>query len=325
MTDPIITHAFGTDPEGPKRIPLRLRPKPVLTVEDVANKKKGHYLFSFGYPGSGKTTLQWMMMNYLISKTKFDIDIAIPDNKEGPDWEGPAIINDWNKQWIEGRFPERTPAAESDIREIEITAQTTSGKKLDANFSFLEVSGELLQQVVPAKGVMPDLKPLLRAYLENPRLKFVVIFMLSPDREENDILFANFISYVKKSFPGLLDRMSIGVVLSKPEESLCRLREFGDATGRTGFTKLNAEAQIAYLKKFCPRTYNIWSGWPEKKPLLSPLYLGEIEIIEGEPRLMEFDFHHIEQIFFWLFEQFAGKRPGPTFWQRFTGWTKEWQ
>ncbi|MDE0533110.1 MAG: hypothetical protein OXI01_16915 [Albidovulum sp.] len=305
--------------------PERLVPpdKPKLTPEDVKEKTSGNYLFSFGFPGSGKTTFQWMMMNYLMNEGPFHPKIQVPDRANGPDWEGRGIINSWKNQWIEGRFPDSTPAGERNVREVMVHAHTTAGKKLAVDFSFLEASGELMHTVIPGypeAGKSPELTPLLRAYLENPRLKFVVLLMLSPDIEENDQLFPSFVSYLDQNFRGLRDRMSLGVIVTKPRESLRRLRKFGASDGSKDFPEFDEKTLEAYVNRFCGETYQIWESWPyPKKTLLSSLYIGEIEMIEGEQRLVKPDFHHIGEIFFWVFEQFTGKRPGPTPWQRFTG------
>lgn len=309
---------FNDGDNGLQRI--RPRSRSGLTVEEIENKTSGNYIFSFGFPGSGKTTFQWMMMNYLMNEGPFRTRIDVPDRSEGADWEGRNIINTWKSQWIEGRFPDPTASGESDIREIQVHTSTTAGKKIELGFSFLEVSGELLRQVLPGENSKPELAPLLRAYLENPRLKFCVILMLSPDVEENDQLFASFITYLGKNFPDLLSRMSLGVIVSKPEDSLNRLRTFGSADGQMAFSSLDEEAILSYVNRFCGETYQIWHDWPDaKKTLLAPLALGEIEEIEGEPRLVAPDFLHIEEVFFWLVEQFCGKRPGPTLFQKITG------
>ncbi len=308
------------EPVSPGLSRVRPRSRTGISVEEITNKKDGNYIFTFGFPGSGKTTFQWMMMNYLLNEGPFHSEIQIPDRDTGQDWEGRNIINTWKSQWIEGRFPDPTASGENDIREVQVHAKTTAGKKLSVDFSFLEVSGELMRQVLPESGAAPRFSPLLSAYLANPRLKFCVILMLSPEVEENDQLFASFMAYVQKNFPGLRDRMSLGVVISKPKESLARLQTYGTPDGCMAYDKLDADALMGYLNRFCGETYQIWATWPkESQTLLAPLRLGEIELSEGSPRLVSPDFSDIEQIFFWVFEQFTGKQPGPTLVQRLLG------
>lgn len=298
----------------------RPRSRNGLLVEEIENKTNGNYIFSFGFPGSGKTTFQWMMMNYLMNEGPFRTEISVPDRADGPDWDGRATINSWKSQWIEGRFPDPTAAGEGDIREIEVKTKTTSGKKMELDFSFLEVSGELLRQVLPDDGIKPRLAPLLSAYLGNPNLKFTIILVINPDVEKNDHLFASFFTYLKKIFPGLVDRVSLGIIISKPERALEKLNEFGSNDGRMNFPTLNADAIEAYMNRFCGETFQIWNDWPKANSILiSPLNLGIIEQQGHDMFLVEPHFKHIEQIFLWLFEQFTGNRPGPTFFQKLIG------
>jgi len=306
---------------GPRHTLERIKAKPKvgLSVQEVEEKTAGNYVFSFGFPGSGKTTFQWMLMNYLLNEGPFRVEIDIPNRAQGDDWEGREIINTWKSQWIEGRFPDPNESGEQDVREVHLSVTTTSGKRLATEFSFLEMSGELLQQVIPTEGAPPALAPLLNAYLSNPHLKFCIVLLLSPDVEENDQLFASFISYLKKYFPSMLEKASLAVIVSKPDESLRRLNEHRSSDGKS-FTKFDADALRAYTNKFCGETYQIWQDWKSPdKTLLSPLSLGQIEQIDGEPRLVEANFNHIEQIFYWLFKQFNGKEPGPTFLQKVLG------
>ena len=270
------------------------RPRQTLTPEEIKDKVSGNFLFSFGFAGSGKTTLNWMMMNYLMNEGPFLAEIRVPDSSSGSKWGGRQLINSWKTQWIEGRFPEANQTGEEGIREVSLDAKTTKGKKLKVEFSFLEVSGELLKKVMPEPEREPELSPLLRAYFENPRLKFVVMLMLSPDVErnpdveKNDQLFSSFVSYLKHEFPEVCDRMSLGVIVTNPVESLRRLQKFGSSDGRHDYLKFDEEALRAYVNRFCGETYQIWENWqPPKKTLLSPLHLGEIETMEGRAAASE--------------------------------------
>ena len=73
---------------------VRDRPRG-LSVEDVEAKDRGKYLLSFGLTGSGKTTLQWMLVNFLMSEGAYRTTIETPDRPDGgTDREGRRIIDD---------------------------------------------------------------------------------------------------------------------------------------------------------------------------------------------------------------------------------------
>jgi len=261
----------------------RIRPpqKRGLRVEDIAARNKGNHIMSFGFPGSGKTTFQWFLMMYLIHEGAFQTTVRVPETLNGEDWDGRRTINDWTSLWIEGRFPEPTQASESDIREITAHVVPTEGKRIDLEFSFLEVSGELLKLAIPEADRRPQITPLIHEHfkncLEKPHCKIVLMLLLHPDVEENDRLFASFIAYLDKKFPGLREHMSLGVIISKPETSLARLRKFGSSDGRFNYDHFDGEALEDYLNRFCGETYTIWRDWPvQDATLLAPLHLGEI-------------------------------------------------
>lgn len=296
----------------------RLEPErdPGLRVEDI-KARSGNYIFSFGYPGSGKTTFQWFLMDYLMNVGDFQTKVMVHDTSDGSEWEGRRIINDWKKLWIERRFPASTKSGEEDIREVRCRVTPRTGQTRPLDFSFLEISGELLRMVMPQEHNRPNLVPTLAAYLSNTKMKFILVLMLHPDVEDNDTLFASFITYLDKNFPNLRERMSLAVVISKPDESLERLRRYGSVNQRVNYDEFDEEAVEDYVNRFCPETYQIWQNWPDSsKTLLSPLYLGKLKVIEGEQRIVDPDHKHIESIFDWIYEQFNGVRLGKLWWQK---------
>jgi len=105
--DPPQDTAFDGRPGYLRRV--RQVAKDGLAVDEIKARVSGNYIFSFGFPGSGKTTFQWMLMNYLMNEGPFRTEISVPDRPGGADWVGRTIINAWKGQWIEGRFPDPTP------------------------------------------------------------------------------------------------------------------------------------------------------------------------------------------------------------------------
>ncbi len=289
-----------------------------LNAKEVLEQTEGNYIFSVGFPGSGKTTFQWMMMRYLMEEGPFKPEIVEPQRSDrSNDWSGRRLIHDWKDQWRSGRLPESTSEDAREIREVRVSVSTTSGKSLKVDFSFLEMSGVLLSRVLPARSGPPKLAPLLDAYLKNTDLNLAVVFLLNPDEERNDHLFSTFLAYLRNKFPDRLEKMSLAVVLAKPYEALERLNR--EKSGRQ-YEELDEDALYACMNRFCGETHQIWDQWPDQRRIfLGPLYLGDIKDKEGEPSLPEPDFGDTEEIFFWLFEQFNGKRPGPTLWQKVMG------
>lgn len=296
-----------------------------LHPDEVANKS-GNYIFSFGAPGSGKTTFQWFLMRYLMEYGDFVTRIDVPEKANTPDWEGRRILNEWKTQWVEGRFPESTGSQESDIREVTLEVRPMQGEKTPCKLSFLEISGELLRMVDPTMVDTPRLADTIHAYLSNEKIRFLTVLMLHPDDERNDNLFASFMSYLDRIHPGIKSRMSIAIIVSKPEESLRKLQTFGDREGRTDYFEFDDAALHAYVDAFASEAYQTFRSWPEqRRSLMCSLYIGKIDREAGEAILRKPDYENIAGIFGWIYTQFTGKRLGLTFWQRAFGRLGGWR
>lgn len=313
---------------GDRKIQRRPTKKAIegLNPEDIQNKS-GNYLFTFGYPGSGKTTFQWFLMRYLMMEGNFRTQVDIPKTAGGEDdWEARRILNEWKTQWVEQTFPESTGAFDSDIREITIESRPLEGEKTPCRFSFLEMSGELLRMVKPEKNQAPKLSKLINSYLSNEKIKFIVVLMLHPEHEENDNLFASFLSYLDRIHPGIRSRMSLAIIVVNPEKSMEKLRQFGDAEGRKNYMEINDAALHTYVDAFAGESYQALTDWPDKKrTLLTCLEIGEIKRERGEQILEDPDFGDIEEIYRWIYNQFTGKRLGPTLLQRIFGAVSGWK
>lgn len=304
---------FGSD-FGPRRVVPTARIG--LNPEEIANKS-GNYLFSFGSPGSGKTVFQWHLLRHLIEYGDFTTTPSVPETASGLDWDGRRLLNEWKTQWLEGRLPESTGAKESDIRELKLDVRPMAGQKTPLEFSFLEMSGELLRMVDPSQAQTPRLADVLHAYLPNENIRFVLVLIIQPDDELNDNLFGSFMGYLDRVYPGIKNRMSLSIVVSKPHETLRKLQRYGDMQGRTEYHQLDAQALEAYVDRFAHEAYMAYRNWPDpKRVLLTPLYIGEIESEGGEPILKRPDFADISTIFGWVYNQFTGKHLGPTWFQK---------
>lgn len=285
--------------------------------KDDIEVRSGNLIFSFGFPGSGKTTFQWFLINYLMNEGDFLTKIEVTETSHDNAWDGREIINEWKRLWIEGRLPAATPVEEGAIREVHCTVTPRSGQTKPLSFRFLEVSGELLRMALPQQGRRPDVAGTIKSYLNNKQMKFVLALMLHPDVEENDMLFPSFISYLEKEFPEALDRMSLAIIISKPQKSFERLCSFGSSDGRFNYDRFDEEAIEDYVNRFCGETYQIFNSWPNaRKTMIAPLDIGDMELEEGELRLRQARYDHISNIFSWIYEQFNQVSLGRTFLQK---------
>ncbi len=282
----------------------------------------GNYIFTFGFPGSGKTTFHSTLMRYLMERGPFRTEISVDSDSGMTDWDTVRLINDWKTAWREGLLATANPVGEDQIREHSFSVVPLEGIRTTLNFSFLEVSGEMLQTVMPNELVDPELSRILRAFLENPKLRLVLLLMINPDVPQNDELFVNFLTFIDKTFgPGFRDRVSLGIIVSKPEQALRELKRLRQ--GYKMVDRLAGEYCESFVEEFAPTTYRIWDDWPNPdRTMITSLYIGEMEQRGSEWRLVSPNFESIEKIFGWVYFQFTREKLGPTRWQRLITWLR---
>ena len=121
-----------------------------LLGDEIAGRT-GNYVVSFGFPGSGKTTLHAFLMRYLMQVGPLQDRADQPKVSGGIDYEVNRVVTEWMKQWQQGRFPAPNPAEESEIRELGFAVQPIRGVRTPLEFSILEMSGEMMQSVSSAR------------------------------------------------------------------------------------------------------------------------------------------------------------------------------
>ena len=291
-------------------------------MADPIEQRRGSYLLSFGLPGSGKTTFQSFLAYYVTHIGPFEAEPVVAPETSAQGWEPLVTFNEWMRMWGQGGFPPANPVTEGDIREMTFRVRPLRGGQGPVELSFLEVSGELMTQVVADRVSDPAMIETLGRYLANEEIRLLLFLIVDPHRlAENDILFQNLMSYLELHYPGVRERMSLAVLVSKPEEALRQLRE-RDARYQEE-TVLRAELCEAYVQRFAPRTYRILDGWPRQDRVqLMALHLGEVVEDEQGARLREADYQDIDAIFAWIYRQLTGGRLGPPWWQRLLDWLR---
>ncbi|KAA6182746.1 GTP-binding protein [Thiohalocapsa marina] len=285
-------------------------------LSESLHEKAGNYVLTFGFPGSGKTTFHSFLVRYLMEEGPFRSEFVTKNDFGEVDYDINRMVTNWKSEWRSGRFPAPTPVGEEHIRELRFDVTPLQGVRIPLQFNLLEVSGETLKEVLPTEHRDPVLARVLFELLSNEKIKFIIILLLNPAVHDNDDLFVNFLSYMDTNLPfNIRQRASLGIVVSKPGEALKTLKDLRQ--GYSHVAELRGKHTEDFVESFAKSTYRIWYDWPDpKKKMISRLYLGEIEDIKGQKRLVRPDYQSIEGIFDWMYQQFTGKTLGPTWYQK---------
>ncbi|MBK1733911.1 hypothetical protein CKO15_01170 [Halorhodospira abdelmalekii] len=304
-------------------------PAEEVTVEEWVREQRRrfpgqteNYLLSFGFPGSGKTTFQSFLVYYLTHIGPFDAHPRIAPLGSPQGWDPMVTFNEWIRLWHQGKFPPANPVDESDIRELAFDIKPLQGRELPLELSLIEVSGEFMARVIAERDHDPDLVEAVAALFDNDQINLVLMFILDPDHgDENDVLFQNLVTFLDVYFPEARHRMSLGIMISKPESSLQRLQARHPEYGH--HTELRGQLCEDYVRLMAPRTHRILDSWPKPQQVqLMTLHLGELGSQDGEPRVHRVDYTDIEAIFGWLYTRFTGARLGPGLLQQLIDWLR---
>lgn len=310
--------APAPDDEGPIRAPGRAR----IHEANLASKK-GNFILSFGFPGSGKTTLHSFLLRYLMEGGPYKTEPLRPGQAEEIDNDANRMITEWSREWRQGRFPESTPIGENEIRELSFEVQPMRGVRTPLEFSILEMSGEMMRTVIPSKQQNPHLSRVLHDLASNRSLNLVILLLVNPGVHENDILFTNFMRYLDANLLGedIRQRAKLGIVISDPDKALAYLKEHRPEFAH--HSELRGELVEEFVAAFAKQTYRIYLEWPNPKArMMTRFYIGEVEERDGVPRLVSPDYQSAAKLFDWIYLMFTGRKPGPTRWQKLWSWIR---
>lgn len=289
-------------------------------MDDPLEERQGNYLLSFGFPGSGKTTFQSFLAYYFTHIGPYEAQPRVAPQESVQGWEPLAVFNEWMRLWGQGAFPPANPVDEGDIRELSFRIQPLRRASKATELSFLEVSGELMTQVIADRVRDPSMIATLNRYFGNEQLRLILVLVVDPEQGvENDILFQNLFAFLDLHFPRLRERTSLAVLVSKPMQALGQLQMLDERY--RDHTELSAELCETFVQRFTPRTYRILDGWSDQQRVqLMALHLGEVTEGGEAPRLSRPDYGDIHDIFLWIYGQLTGERPAPPWWQRVLEW-----
>ncbi len=309
--------SLGVEDEGP--LPEAWQ-SPLLS-EDIG-AKTGNYILSFGFPGSGKTTLHSFLLRYLMTAGPYKTEPMQRRSSSGVDYEVNRIVTEWMGQWQGGRFPEATATGEHEIRELAFEVQPLKGVRMPLEFSILEISGEMMQTVIPRKNQNPNLSRIIRELVGNHRIRLIILLIVHPEVHENDVLFTNFMTYLDANLGfDIRSRARLGIVISDPVKALDYLKRY--KPDYQHLAELRGDHVEEFVQHFAPSTYRIYREWPNPRhKMITRLYIGQVDEWDGGVRLVRPDYTSISKIFDWIYFQFNGRYPGMTRLQRMMSWIR---
>lgn len=281
----------------------------VPSIEGI-DKATGNYLLTLGYPGSGKTVLQSFIYYYIATHGAFSGTLDKHRKGAQPSHLTQALLNKWVKDWSDRKLPESTRESVDAIREIRLRLTPKINTSKSFNFSFVEVSGELIKSVVPTEVQAGSIVATMHGFLTAPKSNKMIVYVFDHNEDSNnDELFSSLIQYLENAMPGKLDRSySLMIVVPNPDLVLQRLstdERFGQKY--SNINELTPEALRHYLRLKAPQLVTTFRYWKKSKRGIFKFHIGEVsENAAGDQILESFDFKDCGRIIDFCYQQFHG-------------------
>jgi len=283
----------------------------VPSIEGI-EKATGNYLLTLGYPGSGKTVLQSFIYYYIATHGAYSGSLEKHRKGAQPSHLTQTLLNKWVRDWSDRKLPESTRESVDAIREIRLrlTPQINTSKSF--NFSFVEVSGELIKSVVPTEVQAGSIVETMHSFLTAPKSNKMIVYVFDHNEgSNNDELFSSLIQYLENAIPGKLDRSySLMIVVPNPNLVLQRMSS-DERFGRkySNINELTPEALRHYLRVKAPQLVTTFRYWKKSKRGIYKFHIGEVsENSTGDQILESFDFKDSGRIIDFCYQQFHGTK-----------------
>ena len=168
----------------------------VPSIEGI-DKTTGNYLLTLGYPGSGKTVLQSFIYYYIATDGAYSGSLEKHRKGAQPSHLTQTLLNKWVKDWSDRKLPESTRESVDAIREIRLRLTPKINTSKSFNFSFVEVSGELIKSVVPTEVQAGSIVETMHSFLTAPKSNKMIVYVFDHNEDSNnDELFSSLIQYM---------------------------------------------------------------------------------------------------------------------------------
>ena len=283
----------------------------VPSIEGI-DKAIGNYLLTLGYPGSGKTVLQSFIYYYIATHGAYSGSLEKQRKGAQPSHLTQTLLNKWVKDWSARKLPESTRESVDAILEIRLRLTPKLNTSKSFNFSFVEVSGELIKSVVPTEVQAGSIVETMHSFLTAPKSNKMIVYVFDHTEDSNnDELFSSLIQYLENAMPGKLDRSySLMIVVPNPNLVLQRMSS-DERFGRkySNINELTPEALRHYLRLKAPQLVTTFRYWKKSKRGIFKFHIGDIsENVTGDQILESFDFKDSGRIIDFCYQQFHGTK-----------------
>ena len=178
------------------------------------------------------------------------------------------------------------------------------------NFSFLEISGELIESIVPSEiqaGKIPDM---LSRFLLASKAKKIIVYIFDHNKS-NDLLFKSILDYIREIVGNDLDKYySLIIVVPNPELVLRKVTSDEQYQGKYHNEKsLTPDALLDYLRKESPALVNEWRNWKKSKRAIYKFHIGQIDKNKkGDEVLLKPDYSDSSELVNYFYGRFHGKK-----------------
>lgn len=220
------------------------------THEEILDKNT-HYIFIFGYTGSGKSTVLTAINMYM--RQHYRVILNQMENQEGI-----RLVHEMMRGMEEGQFPQ--PTSIGTITEYD-TAFSINGQTV--NLTFLEMAGEDLKKIDVETGD-EGLDPHVQSFLSCPGISISFLIVADYNRvmtRREDKLILQFLSYLYNEG---IDMSRVGVILSKFDRDK---------------TTLPVEEVI---QKYLPQVDKWLTSGDIRQPRIFPFSVGEVRSSESQ-------------------------------------------
>jgi hypothetical protein len=291
----------------------------VPAIEGIDNAT-GNYLLTLGYPGSGKTVLQSFIYYYIATHGAFFGSLERHRKGAQPSNLTQSLLNKWVKDWSDRKFPQSNRESVDAIREIRLRLTPKINTSKSFNFSFVEVSGELIKSVVPTEVQAGLLVDTMHNFLTAPKSKKIIVYVFDHNEgSNNDELFSSLIQYLEGTVAGKLDQSySLMIVVPNPDLVLQRVSS-DERMSRTysNINELTPEAMLHYLRLKAPQLVTTFRHWKKSKRGVFKFHIGKVtENADGERILESYDFKDSGRITEFCYQQFHGIKLTESWFQR---------